>query len=532
MRCYTRLSLAMLTLAIAALLSSQDASSQQARRRELAFTSSHSEVGGLVTPEEAANRLNLDGSSPEELLTGQSADLQAGQSWETDPASGETYLRDEFVVRIRDGFEPSAPSRLARTGVLDQEGALADGWRAVRLGRGVPLEAAMSEALSSGVVEEVSRIYRRTTQQIRPNDSFFDRQWNFGLIDMGSAWEINPGATQNIVVAVLDTGLNVVSGTYTFFGTVVGQVPIRFSAVPDLVTASNIVSPYDFVYGDTFPFDLNGHGTHVAGTIAQTTNNSDGAAGVAYNVKLMPLKVLSDSSSTYGWDDWLAPGHRAGSDTMISQAIRYAADRGAHVINMSLGGPGGPSPILRSAIEYAVGRGSFVVMAAGNAAETGNPVIYPAAFAREIRGAMAVGAVNRNLRRAAYSSFQPYVEICAPGGIALGTETAYDVDVTQVSYPEFATLTYLDSFQKLLALRRGFRPAFDQFRMIAMGGTSMAAPHVAGVAALLRSQGITSPGAIEDAIKQFARPINATANECGAGLVDPRRALRGLGLAR
>jgi serine protease len=309
----------------------------------------------------------------------------------------------------------------------------------------------------------------------------------------------------------------------------VGDIAIRFAAVPDLVTDDRIVSAYDFIYDDAFPVDLGGHGTHVAGTIAQQTNNNIGVAGVAYNVKLMPLKVISGGSLT-SWDDVFNPSNPGGSVAVVSEAIRYAADNGAKVINLSLGGPGAAPP-LRDAISYAVSRGVFVAIAAGNEADDGNPVGYPASYGRDINGAITVGAVNRQLRHAFYSSFHPYVEICAPGG-----ETASDFDfeggVTQIGYEEDATLSFLTGAQKEAALRLGFRPRFDLFELRPFQGTSMATPHISGIAALLYSQGITKPAAIEEAIKRFARPIDATADECGAGLVDPRRALRGLGLAR
>jgi serine protease len=324
---------------------------------------------------------------------------------------------------------------------------------------------------------------------------------------------------------VIDTGLNTVNDTIVFFSPLVGQVPAVFSAVPDLVTAGRITSPRDFIFDDDLPVDLEGHGTHVAGTIAQLTNNNIGVAGVAFNVKLMPLKVLSGD-----WDDILAPGNSGGSTAIVADAIRHAADNNAKVINLSLGGEGS-APAVRDAIQYAVEKGAFVAIAAGNSAEDGNPTEYPAAYGGEINGAMTVGAVNRSLQRADYSGFHSYVEICAPGG-EITTNVDYANGVTQVSYDDDATLDIFPLFAKVAALRAGFRPRFDRFELRPFQGTSMATPHISGVAALLYSQGIRSPPAIEEAIKKFARPLGLRPEECGAGLVDARRALRGLGLGR
>lgn len=449
--------------------------------------------------------------------------------WDIDPLTGAQYRRGQVLVRFSaSASEPLRASSLRRSGARRVARTLPGSWSLVELEPGAAARDAVRVLRTRAGVVNASLNYRREHQQFRPNDEHYGLQWNFDAINLPVAWQINPGARNDVIVAVIDTGLNFVTDTLVYFSPFVGQIPIRFAEVPDLVTPERIVAPYDFVYDDGIPVDLDGHGTHVAGTIAQQTNNNMGLAGIAYNVRLMPLKVLAGGSTA--WDHILNPEHPGGSDAIIADAIRHAADNGAQVINLSLGGPG-PAPILRDAISYAVSRGAFVAIAAGNSGDEENPVEYPAAYAEEIRGAMTVGAVNRDLRRAEYSSFHPYVEICAPGGETL-VPLDFQRGVTQISYNDDATLFFFSLEEKFLALTLGLRPRFDQFEPVPFQGTSMATPHVAGLAALLYSQGIRDPRAIEQAIKQFAAPISATSDECGAGLIDARRALRGLGLSR
>ena len=447
-----------------------------------------------------------------------------------DPDTGARYRRGELLIRFEEGASTSVRARARQAGRASRVlRTLAKDWELVAVDARSDVVQAADALRTVDGVRDVSLNYLVSTQQFRPNDESYSLQWNFPLINLPLAWQINPGGRNDVVVAVIDTGLNTVSDTIVFSSPLVGQVPILFSAVPDLVTDARITSQYDFVYDDDLPVDLGGHGTHVAGTIAQLTNNNVGVAGVAFNVKLMPLKVISGGS--FGsWDDILAPGNPAGSVAIVAEAIRYAADNNAKIINLSLGGTGSAPP-LRDAIQYAVERGAFVAIAAGNSGDEGNPTEYPAAYSSEINGAMTVGAVNRTLQRAEYSGFHSYVEICAPGG-----ETTSSVDyaggITQVGYDDEATLDFLSTAGRFVALRAGFLPRFDRFELRPFQGTSMATPHVSGVAALLYSQGIRTPAAIEEAIKRFAQPLGLRADECGAGLVDARRALRGLGLGR
>jgi serine protease len=371
---------------------------------------------------------------------------------------------------------------------------------------------------------EPNYLYRTS---VIPNDPGFEsRQWNLRAIDMPQVWDINPGGTSGLIVAVVDTGLTTTNETFTFKtwnGTAIQDFAVRFATNPDL-SATRIINPVDLIFWDGPVFDTEGHGTHVSGTIGQETNNGLGMAGVAYNVRIMPVKAcfsfwdLQFAISEAGIPD--SPPLDAGGcpDDAVAAGIEYAADRGAKVINLSLGGDE-PSTALLDAIKYAVGKGAFVAISAGNAYEEGNPVEYPAAYAETIAGAMSVGAVGPSRTRAFYSGTASGVEIAAPGGSIFDGGLAGMI--WQSSIMESDYLPQLTFF-----------PRFDRYVETPNQGTSMAAPHVAGVAALLLSQGVSRPSAIEALIKATALDLGDEGrdDEFGFGLIQPRLALRGYGL--
>ncbi|AVQ71216.1 thermophilic serine proteinase [Microcystis aeruginosa NIES-2519] len=289
---------------------------------------------------------------------------------------------------------------------------------------------------------------------IAPNDPNYSKQWNLRGINIERAWEENQG--QGITVAVIDTGV---------------------SKVPDL-RETEFVEGYDFVNDRSNAEDDNGHGTHVAGTIAQSTNNNYGVAGIAYKAKIMPLKVLS--------------GTGGGTVADIAEAIRFAVDNKADVINMSLGG-GGETQVMKEAIEYAYSKGVVIVAAAGNADD--NSAAYPARFPHVI----GVSAVDASGNKAPYSNFGAGVDIAAPGGSDTGKIIQETIDPAN-----------------------GGEPAFLGFQ-----GTSMAAPHVAGVVALIKAAGIKEPSAVLEVLQQSARKINDDPfNHFGAGQLDAGNALQ------
>jgi len=313
-----------------------------------------------------------------------------------------------------------------------------------------------------------------------PDDTLYAFQWHLdnpisGGIGMEAAWDIQTG-DPNVIVAVLDTGV-----AYEDFGS--------FRLAPDLA-GTLFVPGYDFVNDDAHPNDDDGHGTHVTGTIAQSTNNGRGVAGVAFGCSIMPVKVI-------GRDGF-------GSQFDIAEGIYFAVRNGAHVINMSLGG-GGQSRTMRDAVAFAYSWAVTVVCAAGNEFQQGNSPSYPAAYDRYCIG---VGATRYDETRAFYSNTGSYVDVVAPGG---------DLNVDQDG----------DSYGDGV-LQQTFRRDPNDFRYYFFQGTSMAAPHVSGAAALLVSNGISDPDMIGKILETTAKDLGPAGwdEAYGWGLIDVGAALR------
>jgi serine protease len=443
-----------------------------------------------------------------------------------EPGAVIVRFRDDSIPVRQEALREVRGERLARPAHADFEIMTVPG--------GADPEA-VAQALSALPGVEYAQPRYRQHAMFRPNDQFYSFQWNFPAIDMERAWDIQPGASSSVVVAVLDSGVafrnavvryqtrpfRVESGGPVYPS--LGTIDVPFAAAPDLGASTRFVAPRDLIWGDDLPLDLDGHGTHVAGTIGQSTNNGVGVAGMAFNVRLMPVKVIADV-----WDDAFG-NDTGGTDDTVAQGIRYAADNGAHVINMSIGREtGGPSPVVEAAVRYAVSKGAFVAIAAGNDGSGLNRPNRSADFATRIDGAVAVAAVGRGLDRAYYSTTGPYVELAAPGGDSRFSGNLREGGILQQMVDQDLAATWTQA----PALFRA--PRFDAFQYYFLQGTSMATPHVSGFAALLRQQGITSPSAIEQAMVQFATDRGPTGRDeqLGAGLINPRATLRGLGLIR
>jgi len=345
------------------------------------------------------------------------------------------------------------------------------------------------------LVAEKNFIYRALWV---PNDTYYQYQWHFNKPDFIYAeqgWDLQRGKAE-VVVAVVDTGVayeNYAVPSYEA-SEVVGSSYVR---APDL-GGTNFVAGYDFIHNDAHPNDQNGHGTHVSGTIAQTTNNNADVAGLAHNCSIMPVQVLDYSGS--------------GSSDAVADGIDFARQNGADVINMSLGSSGS-SEVLKRACDDANAAGVVVLAASGNSGLA--TIFYPAAFDSVI----AVGAVDYAGNLAYYSNYGTGQDIVAPGG-----DTTVDLNgdgyvdgVLQNTFNEM----YTPGPPERLANVTAFADVFLQ-------GTSMACPHAAALAALLISHGV-APADVRQRLRESATDMGFPGYdiEYGYGLINCEAALKG-----
>lgn len=375
-------------------------------------------------------------------------------------------------------LHPPAPRNAIGAMAFGEEaGSLSSTYR-IRFEGRTKVETAVTrlESLNEVSFAEPNR-YRES--YLVPNDPNFPTQWGLAKINCPAAWDRTTGAA-GITVAVIDTGIDL---DHPELAALLVPGTDMVDLGPNPTPPPGFRFEGDFAGRDNNPQDEVGHGTHVAGTIACSSNNGTGVAGVTWGCRLMPVRVLARIVNINNANDVRGTG----SSADVAAGIRWAADNGARVLNLSLGSPG-ETQVERDAVAYAISRGCVVVAAMGNDGSA-NPS-FPAAFPDVV----AVGAINQSDQRAAFSQTGPHIDVAAPGVSVLST----------VWDNGFATFS----------------------------GTSMATPHVAGVAALVLScnGNLTGPQ-VADILRQTARPLRDNPadpvpnNQYGFGCVDAAAAV-------
>jgi serine protease len=427
----------------------------------------------------------------------------------TAPGAGAAdYVPGEVIVKYAGDVD-----RAARSDVQEETGTgkvepLGGDSRKLEILDGDSVRETVAELRSSPKIAYAVPNYIAHAAAFFPNDpgpggqpgDWIKFQWNFfgpASLNAPDAWSLAAAAGapggRGAVIAVLDTG-------------VAFETRKRFRRAPDL-SAHTFVRGYDFVANDPYPNDLNGHGTHVAGTVAERTNNAFGLTGLAYGAKIMPLRVLDSRGE--------------GDAATISRAIRYAGRKHADVINLSLEFDSSVTaseiPDIVRAVRYAHRKGSLIVAAAGNQADTA--VAYPARTLHVI----SVAATTEHLCQAEYSNTGRGLDVAAPGGgfDAPNTDNPGDLQNCDPSTGG------RDILQQTFV--RGYR-AFGY--PLDYEGTSMASPHVSATAALIIATGRLGanpgPDAVEHRLEETTRDLGPPGydDRYGFGLIDAAAALR------
>ena len=355
------------------------------------------------------------------------------------PSFDAPHVSDEVVVK----FSPRASAKAIRQSLAAANARTVDvaalaplGVKILKVPAGKVAEV-VAQLNQSSAVEFAEPNYLVQTADTIPNDPNWSNQYGPANIQAPQAWDITTGSSA-VVIAVIDTGAalshpDLASKIWTNPGETGGGK--ETNGVDD--DGDGYIDDWrgwDFVNGDNNPQDDNGHGTHVAGIAAAASNNGVGVAGVAWGARVMPLKVLDNTGS--------------GSESNVAAAMIWAANHGARIINLSLGGSS-PSSVMEDAVTYAYLNGVTVVAAAGNENTLG--VLYPAAY----DNALAVASTNASNNRSSFSNYGPEIDLAAPGSGIYSTVPTGS-----------CTFCRSDGYNTL-------------------SGTSMATPHVAGVAALL-----------------------------------------------
>jgi subtilisin family serine protease len=388
------------------------------------------QTGPLLQPGTQNPALLGAQSAPRTMTSARGAELKAAAQ------RGLTAMPGEYIVRMKSGASaaaafsqgglramnlqaqpvgnPALGINLVRSASLRAAGTN-DGGQTLAALRSNPavLYAEPNVIVKLNLPAATEPAPRETAPQAFPNDPMFEKQYAHQKIQSQKGWEIEQG-NKDLILAIVDTGVD-----YKH---------------PDL--AAKLLPGYNTVDGNATVEDGNGHGTHCAGIASAITNNGVGVAGVAPNVKVLPVQVLSKEGY--------------GSYESVANGIIWAADHGAKVISMSLGGPSS-SAVITDAVNHALSKDAMLIAAMGN--DGNSSVSYPAG----VPGVMAVGATDSNDKIARFSQYGKHNSVAAPGVNILSTFPTYATGMPGISYGSIS-------------------------------GTSMATPAVSGLAALVRSK--------------------------------------------
>ena len=393
------------------------------------------------------------------------------------------YVSDEIIVKFKPGVTAAARDRIisSQRATVRRMSPFA-GFKQVRIPAGKTV-AEMVQRFRDNPNVEYAEPHYVAHLVLTPNDPWYVTQWNlhnpvYGGIHMEDAWDITTGDS-NTVIAVLDTGV-----AYENYS--------GFALAPDLA-GTRFVTGYNAFTGSSHANDDNGHGTHVCGVLAQTTDNSHGSAGIAFSCSIMPVKVADQNASV--------------PHAQMADGVYFATDNGAHIINMSFSGAA-PSITMENAVAYAYSNGVPSFCAAGNGGPLAGPG-YPAAYDAYC---VAVSATRYDEAIAPYSNIGNYIDLAAPGG---------DRSVNQNGD------IYVDGI-----IHETFFMNPTSFNFYNWEGTSLAAPHAAGVAALLVSLGISGPDTIRNILQTTAEDKGAAGWDpsYGWGIVNAHQALLTAGM--
>jgi serine protease len=419
----------------------------------------------------------------------------------TAPArSGPSWREGEVIVALRSDLADHDAERVFRAG----GGTAARRARSSRAylvtlepGESVPEAVQLFRGMAEVEYSEPNGlVHASQAETFTPNDPLFKYQWNLKQVGAERTWAIQKGKA-TVGVAVLDSG----AAYEDYADPVSGHVYYKAPDWGDTV----FLPGYDFVNLDSHPNDDEYHGTHVASTIAEGTNNALEVAGLAFGCAIMPVKVLDDTGGGTFFD--------AAQGVDYVTDYREAGENPVKVINMSFGSDTS-SETMRRAIDRAHAAGIVMVAAAGNTGREG--IDFPASLPNVI----AAGALDERKERASYSSTGPELDLMAPGG---NCDRDDDGDGLEDCV-----------YQQMPDPRYVAEGLYDRFCICGLDGTSMASPHVAAAAALVISQGITDPDSVRAALEETAErlggaPEGGRNDTYGSGLIQPAGALSGLG---